>query len=264
MRDKQPAMSLHRLRLAAASGATAVQGLTPLGRTIAVRRKVEQASRRIERWLRQCARPVISCSGGKDSTLLVQLVHAIDPSVAVVMADGPATAYLSDQLEHRDRLVQAVGTPVLRLGYDWDHRGWLHGTARYPHELKQRTLRRWIAEAGHDGLALGLRASESRARAALHAHRGFSYRWLDGTHVVLPLADWSAAEVLAVLVSTDRLPLNPVYERTDLQPDWERVRDGTWTPLETADAHGYRAWLARHYPWHVADYDLALTKVAQR
>lgn len=257
-------MSLHKLRQAAAQGATALQGVSPLAGTLAVRRKVEEASRRIESWLRQCAHPVVSCSGGKDSTLLVQLVHGIDPSVPVVMADGPSAAYLSDQMAHRARLVHAVGPMVVRVEYSWDHGSWLHGAGAYPHELKQRTLRRWIVESGRDGLALGLRSSESRARAALHAHRGTSYRWRDGTRVALPLADWSAAEVLAVLVSTDRLPLNPVYEHTELQPNWERVRDGTWTPLETADAHGYRAWLARHYPWHVADYDRALALGAKR
>jgi hypothetical protein len=76
--------------------------------------------------------------------------------------------------------------------------------------------------------------------------------------VCTPLAHWTAEEVIGYLVATDQLPLHPVYQRTYMQPDANRLRDSTWLPNQASDAHGHRSWLAWHYPEHVESYDRAV------
>ena len=44
------------------------------------------------------------------------------------------------------------------------------------------------------------------------------------------------------------LPWSPIYERTHLHPDPERIREGWWTTGENAHRHGMGAWLRYHYP----------------
>jgi 3'-phosphoadenosine 5'-phosphosulfate sulfotransferase (PAPS reductase)/FAD synthetase len=202
-------------------------------------------------------------SGGKDSTLLLQLAREIDPAIPAMRADGPVA--LSDRAGHVARLARAAGGPWVVVPYAYDVAGVLAGDVPYPHACgaasppgsKIRELLDAAALRRADGLALGLRASESRGRLWNAATRGTLYE-AGGRWVATPLAWWTAEEVLAVLVASNRLPLNPVYERSYLLPDFEHLRDGTWMPNQTADAHGYRAWLQWHYPEHVADYDRAL------
>lgn len=240
----------------ARSGKSRLATLAALGRTLEARRQVDSARRVLARWRAGCARPVVSVSGGKDSTLLLQLAREIDPSIPAVQAVGPARAYLRDQSAHRARLRIAAGGVWHEVAYPYDFEAVLEGGA-YPHGLKQRTLAAWYAAHPCDGVALGLRASESRGRL-WNARRGATYRPQHGLLVAQPLVRFSADLVLGCLLVTNRLPLNPVYEHDHLQPDYERLRDGTWTPHQTADAHGYRAWLAWHYPEHVPDYDRAV------
>jgi 3'-phosphoadenosine 5'-phosphosulfate sulfotransferase (PAPS reductase)/FAD synthetase len=220
-----------------------------------VRRKVDQARRRIERWLRASARPAISCSGGKDSTVLLQLVREIDPSVPVYRADPPNP--LPDRPVYVAQLAMAAGGEWRVVPYPWDVDAVLRGEARYPALLKVRRLEAALTADGIDGVALGLRAEESRGRLWNARTRGALYRtrrWWTCT----PLVEWTAEEIVGYLLATDRLPLNPVYQRLELAPALTHLRDGTWFPRETPDAHGYRAWLARHYPEVLPSYDQAV------
>lgn len=185
----------------------------------------------------------------------MQLAREVVPGIPVIRADGPVP--LRDRAAHVAQLEQAAGGSWIIVPYTYDVEGVLAGDVSYPRTLKIATLEARQQALGIDGLAFGIRASESRGRTWSLRTRGHTYA-RRGVLACTPLATWSADEVVGYLIATNRLPLNPVYERDYLQPDLNLLRDGTWMPNQTADAHGYRHWLSWHYTEHVEHYDRAI------
>lgn len=190
--------------------------------------------------------------------MLLQLVRGIDARVPAMRADGPVS--LSDRAAHVAQLERAAGGDWLIVPYTYDVAGVLAGDVPYRHGIKSwkiTALEERQRDEGGDGLAMGLRRAESRGRSWNADLRGHTYR-MRGRLTCNPLGDWTADEVVGAILASNQLPLNPVYERQHLQFNLERLRDGTWMPNQTADAHGYRAWLQYHYPEHLVDYDRAV------
>jgi 3'-phosphoadenosine 5'-phosphosulfate sulfotransferase (PAPS reductase)/FAD synthetase len=100
---------------------------------------------------------------------------------------------------------------------------------------------------GYDGLLLGLRSEESRARRANRASHGTMYRRKDGVTVACPLSDWSALDVHAFLASRD-LPLLPVYLCFDAADEPFVIRKSWWVCGGGPAAHGHYSWLRRWWP----------------
>jgi 3'-phosphoadenosine 5'-phosphosulfate sulfotransferase (PAPS reductase)/FAD synthetase len=219
-------------------------------RTLEYARRRDEARRAIAAWLGSVNRPCVSVSGGKDSTLLLELVREADPSVPAVRADPPNP--LRDRAEHVAALQRAAGGLWHVVPYDWDVQGVICGTVLYPAGLKIRVLQAFHRQQGHTGLAVGVRAGESRSRAIHVARRGLLYTRKDGMVVCQPLSRWSAEMVLGALLRSDRLPLNPVYSRLSAAPQsLEHLREGTWRPITPTQ----RIWIATHYPEVLADFD---------
>lgn len=218
-----------------------------------------EALRWLEDWRGSVARPAVSVSGGKDSTLLLMLARRVDPDIEAWRADPPNP--LPGRGGHVERLVRAAGGAWRAIPYPWDVGAVLDGRLDYPAGLKVRTLVAAMHAAGVDGVAIGTRIAESSPRRITFATRGPIYRRRDGTVICTPLARWSAEQVVGYLLAADALPLHPVYRCTRGMPDLERLRDGTWWPHGDPGAH--RAWLALHYPSVVEAHDRALSIGAQ-
>lgn len=62
-----------------------------------------------------------------------------------------------------------------------------------------------------------------------------------------PLADWEGSDIFAYHIE-NQIPWAPIYDRTYLHPDPERIREGWWVTGETAAMHGMVEWLRYHYP----------------
>ena len=114
-------------------------------------------------------------------------------------------------------------------------------------------------EIGAHGVFMGLGARESFARRLNYLVRGDSYERKDGLRVALPLSDWSARDVWAVLVSRgmswlrvydvayegrERARSGFVFATGGNDPDVAR-RLGAWQSHKIAYPEEFRAWCER-------------------
>jgi hypothetical protein len=231
--------------------------LAPIANTLQFRDKLSKSRELIHRWLAACSRPYISCGGGKDSTATALLVRTEDDRVPIVCAHPPNPIPGRD--EHVTVVRQYFGEPWIDMPYPWNVDAVLDGSEKYPESLKIKMLNDLAIRYNFDGLAMGLRASESNGRRILAAVRGDLYNKKDGTKICLPVLRWTADEVLALAASTGA-PINPIYINTHLMPSYEVIRDGTWWPhlYGFPGEPGYRAWLSWYYPQLIEKYDMAI------
>lgn len=152
----------------------------------------------------------VSWSGGKDSTVVAHLTHAVNPAVPVVRlshgVDYPETVtYCAD-------LADAQGWSYV-LGVAGDSDSYLNHVAL--HETDNSSyLADTSAALGFrpDGFLYGLRAQESRDRAIHLASRRGAWTTRDGIRGCSPIWQWSTLDVWAYFAHHD-IPPNPVYAR---------------------------------------------------
>ncbi|MDN5797469.1 MAG: phosphoadenosine phosphosulfate reductase family protein [Intrasporangium sp.] len=200
--------------------------------------------RRIEDHLDRCE-GYVAFSGGKDSLVTLHLVLQVEPDVPVAFFDSglefPETyAYIED-LAHQWRLnldvipAEHTTLEVLAATGAWDHHAQRNPAAPDLH----RTLITTPAATAHErhgpGELWGVRAEESRGRAAAYAnalratpcdcspthcttrrdqrsrHGGLIQR-VDGTTAYGPVWDWKTPEIWGH-VARHNIPVNPVYDK---------------------------------------------------
>lgn len=170
-----------------------------------------------------------------------------------------------DELEgHIERIAKRYGTLVPQPpvnGYtEWDllraipaHVDIAHAMADLHRAIASGNMLVAYTYAGdYDGSFVGLRADESRARAAYSQFRGPIYRHeSDGKWQVCPLLPWSGNDVYAFLVSR-KLPIHPFYRKAyeafqgGTPP--ERLRVDLAITHDSIARHGSLALVARVYP----------------
>lgn len=180
----------------------------------------------IEKALKRSKRPYLAFSGGKDSMVLLGLVHQVDPSVPLLWSD--------DELEYPEtvelmELIQASAGDQLVIARGWaEHAGWFRPWTDAPffRDPLPGTLTAgmdaddWMATRGHDLVFTGLRKDESSWRRDwlqwVEETRGQPiYRVKGGSgRRCCPLADWSADDAFAAIAFWG-LPLNLVYPRLE-------------------------------------------------
>ncbi len=236
----------------------------------------------------------LAFSGGKDSLVVLHLTLAVDPDVPIAFFDSglefPETYVYLEQLAHQWRLnldvipARHTTLEVLVASGAWDH----HAT-RDPHapDLHQVLIREPAAKA-HDrhgaGELWGVRAEESRGRAAAYANalrdqtchcsppcssthqrrarHGGRIARVDGTTAYSPVWDWKTPEIWGH-IARNHLPTNPVYDklrRLGAPEHFLRVAhmvDGT--RLE----EGRITWLRRGWPALFEDLATALPRLRE-
>jgi phosphoadenosine phosphosulfate reductase len=183
-------------------------------------------TRRVERALDDVRRASelgtigVSFSGGKDSTVLLDLVRRIVP-------DAPA-AFFDSGCEYPDTydLVTHYGVTVIqpqmtlpemcKYGGYWGHPTPVDSEAEFDFFafLIDEPSYRFSMEYGITVEALGLRAGESAGRrVSLHRRdRGTLYPLRNGQWRLCPLAFWQTADVWAYIASR-KLRYNAVYDK---------------------------------------------------
>lgn len=185
-------------------------------RTLAYRRRVEQARRVVEQ---ACGigKIGVSWSGGKDSTVLLHLIRTVVPDAPAALFDSgvemPAT------LELARALGVIVIEPRLSAREIGRYCGWwgavdpvdkgcpFDAKAVLIEEPAEVFVVRWRLSV----LGVGLRAEESRARRWVQKTRGPLFQGRDRTWYLMPLLPWRSEDVWAYIAAHD-LTYHPAYD----------------------------------------------------
>ena len=241
----------------------------------------------------------VAFSGGKDSLAVLHQVLAVEPNVPVAFFDSgfefPETYRYLEQITDQLHLdlhwypVRRTTLEVLTASGAWDHRA---PTPAERTDLHQILITEPASRAHRDhgpGELWGVRAQESRGRAALYANalrtelakhcacqcqpgalheaarrarHGGVVRRIDGTVAFGPIWDWRTPDVWAYS-ARHHLPANPLYAklRTLGAPEHaERVShmlDGS--QLE----QGRATWLRRGWPELFEELAAALPRLRE-
>ena len=187
------------------------------GQLASFRRKEERALRLIE----QAARPVgIAFSGGKDSTVTLDLVRRVFPDAIVGFYDSGAE--LQDTLDliaatTNVQVIPAGGGGLIELckqnGY-WGHEpeSPTPQPVDFAAELIYKPAREFVQRNGLQAVALGLRADEAVGRRINARTKGEYYHadYADVYHLC-PVQFWTEDEIWAYIAKHD-LPYNRAYD----------------------------------------------------
>jgi len=198
----------------------------------------------------------VSWSGGKDSTVLLDLVLRIRPDIPIVHVrtdiEYPDCAAFVDKYINE----RGLNVTILRPPSAWQiliDAGGPSGqvnvaTSRIDKECFFAPIEKEVKEKGYRQVFLGMRGEESYARTLNIKVRGKRYYHKSrDLWTCLPLASWTAKDIFAYHI-TEGIPWSPIYERAYLHPEPERIREGWWTPGDMAASHGALGWLRYHYP----------------
>jgi phosphoadenosine phosphosulfate reductase len=219
----------------------------------------------------------VSWSGGKDSTVVVDLARQVDPHIPVVFFDSglqfPETLRYLEYLAEEWRLNYHVITAdpdlltVLIAGGGFNHeapdrrlRGpladmMITGPANAAHHRYGRgSLWGVRAEESHGrrmlyrrSLATETRALQDRSRREVRAEAGGVVRRADGTVTYGPIWDWQRSHVFEYLAGRGIEP-NPLYRRlAELGVPEQQIRVDSIIDASKL-SNGHIAWLQKGWP----------------
>ena len=258
------------------------------------RRDLEQLRARIEQHLDQ-HEGYVAFSGGKDSLVTLHLALQVDPELPVAFFDSgfeyPETySYLADLTQAwrlNLQLIPARRTTlqILAATGTWDH----HATRNSDVPALHQVLITEPAARAHEtygpGEIWGVRAEESRGRAAAYAtalraettlschgccttqatrraaHGGLIRR-VAGTTAFGPVWDWKTAEIWQYLAHHE-IPINPVYARLRALGAPEHFLRISHVLDAARLEQGRLTWLRRGWPALVEELALVLPRVRE-
>ena len=196
--------------------------------------KVDRARDVIAATLAQAGtRAVVSFSGGRDSTVLAELVRQQAPEIPLVyidtgLADPKLTAWITTyggaQLVHLPPVTDPeetwrregclpIGAKTSTRNYVRDNPELRIGPAKCCHVHKARPMNAWLREHGCRALFFGARGDDS-ARHAFKLMHGEAFPSPHGWTLSYPLLTWTQADVLTWL--RERMPEYPLaYARNE-------------------------------------------------
>jgi phosphoadenosine phosphosulfate reductase len=216
------------------------------------RRKVELALQAI-REAREKGRLGVCYSGGKDSSVVLDLVRRVDPDAPVAFFDsGSELRSTYDVIERQRAEVIAPRYSMVEMAR---YAGWW-GCADpvdpgCPFDAKlvviEEPAETFVVRRGLRALASGLRAEESSARSKHARSRGVLYQGKDRTWRCNPISFWDLRDLWAYIASAG-LDYNAAYDRM-AEAGMPRESQRVATLLGArGDGMGRKMWLRRAEP----------------
>lgn len=197
----------------------------------------------------------LSWSTGKDSTAMTHLARSIDSSLPILIqfddCDWP------EKMEYAERIKQKHGFDYMAVEPDfsiWDAACKCSigqdNLCAQSHSLTRdgfiSVLDNARIELGCNGVMLGLRMAESRARKLNLCKRGHTYKLKSGVMRCNPLSIWNANDVFAYMAIND-IEINPCYFKNRFfQP--EDIRLSWALPTTGGMTHGDMEHMKMYYP----------------
>lgn len=221
-----------------------------------IRRKIAK----VDELINECFnnyKPYISCSWGKDSSLVLFLAHRLFPEIPVIyMNSGYA---MSDTYKFRDWYLENIGIKEyyeipcpedyieLNLKYglpsidrtESDHK-------KVIEIIKKDVLDEFAKSKGFNCCIWGIRAEETAGRRALLRKRGLIYD-AGGMVKCSPIGWWKGAEVWTAIEALN-IPYNPIYDK--IMPPYftrESIKNSGWLTTDKAN-RGRVMWMKKFYP----------------
>lgn len=225
-------------------------------RTQAYRRRIDGARRVIDAALEQTRNWGVMWSAGKDSTVMT---HMLRREGLEVVSEKDDLDYPGER-EYVQRLAAEWGLRLRIISPSISPAAWIaanSATMMAGHDIHSRAaglskacfygLMR-EASATYDGIFLGLRAAESRARKTNRNVRGSLYRRANCQWTCTPIADLCDQDIYAYALEHG-VELLSIYRCIGLMHRDEpgRVRKSWWLPGDSA-SDGSVVWLRRYYP----------------
>jgi 3'-phosphoadenosine 5'-phosphosulfate sulfotransferase (PAPS reductase)/FAD synthetase len=229
-----------------------------LARLPAYRRLLWGTQRRIEKFLSSHDPVTVAYSFGKDSTVLLHLARQIRPDIkAYHVYQGSETP---DTTRFRENFPVAIyGTiDIVRPDQIFEEGAEYYGWYAENRPRKDITAAAWhrrIAstpwetyhkEHGVKGVLLGIRAQESRGRAALCRYRDLVCPTTKPPRMY-PLLYWKVQDIWAYIASNN-LPYNATYDRETLGFTRYSIRVSPLLADGTHRMRGLLEWLRLNYP----------------
>lgn len=222
------------------------------------KRRVERTLQFIEQALSTIPSDmIISFSGGKDSTVMLDLVRRVKPDTPAVFVDSGAefpetlefiaqtpnvkTYYPELSILEMFRMVDAYGYAGGEYGneYHWSSGAVLNCLIIEPMDRARKEL----DAAGH---FIGLRAEESVRRRLVGKTKGKLFQAKAGDWRCYPLMDWTTQDIWSYIAQRD-LAYNAVYDRlAELGVEREHARMSTYACARTRH---YGEWVILKRGW---------------
>jgi len=167
--------------------------------------KVDRAQSLVSQWLSKTEKPYVAFSGGKDSTVLLDLVRREAEVTALFGDDEHLLPGTEEMLAATDEVTRVCG-PTSHC--DW-YTSWEgaapedapEGAAWIDSDPQRGCVLSYARREGYDGVAIGLRSAESGVRAVHHkSHGRLYYAEAKGLWQCFPIADWTARDVWTYVV----------------------------------------------------------------
>lgn len=235
-------------------------GYLAQARSSVFQRRVQEAQANIQMMFAVCGNPYVAFSGGKDSAVLLHLVLSVSepPVITRTLTSGETrllhgnwdAVFAAWKLRHQERLVMEEVLIDRVFSEEWKH-------ADFHTQRKAGKGDIITALPGtHDGVFLGLRSEESKARrmanrkGALRQYVPTRKDALAGQWSCNPLAWWKTRDVAAYVVLHD-LPMLSEYERsgfdarTTARLTGDSLRQNGFQALRLRDPAGYNRLMVR-------------------
>lgn len=201
------------------------------------------------------AKMVISWSTGKDSTAMTHLVRSLYPHTPIMIqfddCDWPT------KRDYATRCASAQGWQLHEVYPEfsvWDRmkegRIGEDNFCAQSHSLTRDAFLKPLANMQHqlgcNGVYMGLRAAESKARKAHLSLRGEVYQLANGEWRCCPLARWTSEDVFAYMLANN-IEINPCYFNNRFLPP-EEIRVSWAIPTPSSLSHGDMEHFRHYYP----------------